>query len=134
MTRRSARNLTLAVAVALVAAAGPTAGTASTAEPPLNRYCSPDGQWCTEVVGSRANEILLKLMTFNGAEHTLCINPPRGKTNCRKLTLTRGATALYHADVLWASKFPRRGRGLYRVTWKLPTGAQLGPELGFRIP
>jgi hypothetical protein len=134
MNRRSAGSLTLAVAVALVVLAGPTAGGASAAQPPLKHYCSPDGQWCTDVVGSKASEILLKLATFNPAGHTLCVNPPRGKTNCRKLTLTRGSTALYHADVRWASKFPRRGGGLYRVTWKLSTGAQLGPALGFKIP
>jgi hypothetical protein len=134
MTRRTARSLTLAVALTLVAVGGPLAGGASAAAPPLKHYCSPDGQWCTDVVGSKANEILLKLATFNAAGHTLCVNPPRGKTNCRKLNLVKGSTALYHADVRWASKFPRRGRGLYRVTWKLATGERLGPALGFKIP
>jgi len=131
MSRFSARRLLPVAALGLLLTLGPGGSVASAKPPPPRSYCAT--AFCTEVAGTKASQISLELGTFNfTASHRVCVNPPRGKTVCRRLSLTRGALALYHGDVYWADKFPHRGRGIYRVRWT-QDGVQLGPVLGFRL-
>ncbi len=94
-------------------------------------YCSPSGDLCYGVV-RRADAIVLRIDTIERyfARYTLCVTSPRARRVCGSFPIFRSG-GLWSSSVRWQRQFPNDGRGRYRVSWRLGTGA-LGPTLGFR--
>jgi hypothetical protein len=115
------------VSVGLLAAA---AALLSPAAPPAS-YCSPSGDYCIAVRGS-GQAALLELATFSfSGRYRLCVADPRERRSCRRFALQRRGD-LFRSRVLWSENFPRRGPGIYRVTWHY-MGVRLGLPLSFRV-
>ena len=119
---RGARVALLALVVAL--------GSAPAAEA-RSAYCSPTGDWCTEVL-KRDGRVYLRLATFSfRGTVRVCVTPPRGDRTCRRSRLRRNRENVHVSSVRWDRRFPTRGRGTYRVRWYYD-GNRLGPALSFR--
>jgi hypothetical protein len=117
----------VAVVLALLLAS-PTSGVAERGP----SYCSRSGDLCYGIVRS-GGTVSLRITTFARyfPRYRLCVQSPGGATTCRSFPIRRQGR-LYGSTVIWYANFPRRGPGLYRVTWRL--GAErLGPTLSFRI-
>jgi hypothetical protein len=107
-----------------------TAALLSPAAPPAS-YCSPSGDYCIAVRGS-GHAALLELATFSfTGRYRLCVADPQARKSCRSFALQRRGD-LYRSRVLWSANFPRRGPGVYRVTWHY-MGVRLGLPLRFRV-
>lgn len=115
---------TLATAIAaLVLAVPASAGAAS-------GYCSPTGDYCYSAKRVRGVQMIsFGTFSFQGTVRT-CVTAPGRRRSCKRLRL-RESNGLYAFDVRWASHFPNRGRGTYKVTFR-GAGSTLGPGVSFR--
>lgn len=143
-------------AVAVAAAVSAPAASAG------GSYCSPayyhddlaGREFCTDVVRTDADsegrrkgfDLRLHQFDYQGPEsYRLCVRPPRGAATCGVFPVGRyqGRRALSvvtwpspapdeSSDVVEPPLFTHRGRGRYRVSWRIG-GHRLGPELAFRV-
>jgi hypothetical protein len=94
-------------------------------------YCSRTGDYCTQVK-RKSGRVYLGLSTFSfRGRYRLCVTTPVRERTCRVARLRRGAHGIYSSTVRWSKRFPKAGRGSYRVRWYYG-GSQLGPALSFR--
>lgn len=135
---REMRRLLSAGLVALAATAALAAPTGAQRQPrkPVAAYCSPTGDICYGVI-NRGGAVYFELTTAARyfLRYRLCVRPPNGRVLCRAYPLrpTPPAGATWSSIVKFAGRYPHRGPGVYRATWRLGTRA-LGPTLRFRLP
>ena len=119
----------LATIAAVVAAALPASPVATSP----SQYCSRSGDVCFGIHRAQGGGIVFRIDTFERyfARYRLCVRPPKGAASCRTFSI-RARSGIFGSSVRWARNFPRRGPGIYRVTWR--QGAQrLGPTLSFPV-
>ena len=93
-------------------------------------YCSPTGDYCTQVK-KKDGRVYLRLATFSFRGWVrVCVRDPRDWRTCRVSRL-RKRGGLYRSSILWNRRYPNAGRGSYRVRWYWQ-GNRLGPALTFR--
>ncbi len=121
------------MAAVLLLAAALSLGPAAPAPRTIASHCSPSGDVCYAVV-NRSGAVHLELTTFANyfVRYRLCVKPTTGAETCRSFPM-RPQEEHSISRVVWYRNFPRRGPGVYRVTWKLGT-SPLGPALRFRLP
>jgi hypothetical protein len=112
-----------AISGALGVAASAQAGTT---------YCSPTGDFCTSVARLKGVRYLrLSTFSFRGLIK-ICVQDPSAARVCHSFRL-RKAGPLYQVKVLWKQHYPKRGAGVYRVTFFYES-TRVGPVLRFRQP
>jgi hypothetical protein len=93
-------------------------------------YCSPSGDFCTEVV-RQGDDAILRIGTFaHRGRYRLCVTAPDGSRVCKRFRLRNDGDGLYVSRVRWSRHYPDEGRGVYRVRWQ--QSGNLGPRLSFR--
>jgi hypothetical protein len=120
-------------AVLLLVAAVSALAPAAPAPRTIASHCSPSGDVCYAVI-DRSGAVHLEISTFAQyfRRYRLCVKPPTGAETCRSFPM-RLQEEHSISRVVWYRNFPRRGPGVYRVTWKLGSNP-LGPALRFRLP
>lgn len=105
------------------------------APPPktLASYCSPSGDVCFGAI-ARRGAVRLELTTAARyfARYTLCVRPPARARRCGSFPTFRGRLGTWYSSVR-LTRFWGTRPGVYRVTWRLRSGA-LGPTLRVRLP
>lgn len=116
------------VAILVLAVTAPGAGATLR---PIDSHCSPSGDFCQGIF--RKDERIkfdMAQFPFRG-KYQLCVKPPRQKRSCGKFKWHRKTGSLFRSRVDFARNFPSKGRGLYRVTWRVD-GTKVGKTLRFR--
>jgi hypothetical protein len=94
-------------------------------------YCSPSGDFCTEIV-RQGDDAILRIGTFaHRGRYGLCVTAPDGSRVCKRFRLRDTGDGLYASRVRWSRHYPDEGNGVYRVRWR-QFGGNLGPRLSFR--
>ena len=94
-------------------------------------YCSPSGDQCYSAKTIKgAVHLLYGTFSFRGRIEA-CVTPPRGSATCKSFRLREEKGGIHAIDVKWSAHFPNRGKGTYRVRYRLD-GSALGPAVTFR--
>ena len=96
-----------------------------------NTYCSSSGDLCYGIRKQRG-VVMLRITTIERyfPRYTLCVTPPGGRRGCGSFPIFKSGRA-WRVDRALEPPVPERGRGRYRVQWRLGSGP-LGPTLSFR--
>ena len=116
--------------VGMLAAAAAVAPAAASA-PAASAYCSESGDLCFGIA-HRRGDVVFRIDTFARyfGRYRLCVRPPGGPAACGAFPVFRNGR-LWSSRIRWTRQYPDRGRGVYRVTWRLGR-TPLGPTLTFR--
>ena len=115
----------LAAAVALVATP------AEARNKVLDQYCSPTGDYCTNLQRANGKTIAeVRTFSFTGT-YQLCVNPPRAGRDCSEFRLRRVPHGIYQGRVKLARHFNLSRDGRYTVSFRYG-GDRLGQALHFR--
>jgi len=95
-------------------------------------YCSPTGDVCFSAKRKKG-DVALRFGTFAlRGKVQACVTAPDRTRKCKTFTLKRGKRDIYAVRVLWSKHFPAKGKGKYRVRWRMPGGGNLGPRISFK--
>lgn len=128
----AAAAVALAVLLALLTLATPSASSAGKAkEKAVDTYCSPTGDYCTEVVRKKGS-YFFKLVTFaHRGKARFCAQPKGRRKTCRRTKLRNDGDGVYLARINWNRKFPSKGSARRKVT-VFAQGSRLGRALSFK--
>ena len=119
-------SVTLAAVVALTAI--PAASAASSV---VDSYCSPTGDYCTQIVKKADGSIVFSIRAFaNYFGHAkACV---KKETRVCRSTSPRKDNGLYFWNIRRQGNYPNEGPGEYKVRWRDSSGNAIGPALYFR--
>lgn len=107
------------------------AGTAGASTKTVDTYCSPSGDYCQGVFREDGRiKLRMSQFPFRG-KYQLCVKPPRSSRSCSKFRWRKKKLGLFRGGVDFASHFPSKRKGLYRVSWRT-SGTKIGKTLRFR--
>ncbi|MBS1879200.1 MAG: hypothetical protein JST31_06790 [Actinobacteria bacterium] len=116
--------------LALAVAAAALAPASASAERALDSYCSPSGDFCIAIAGSkRQPEFVLRSFAFAG-QYKLCLKSPSHDRECGWWRLKKGRHGVYASRVSIADSFFLTEPGHYRVS-AFYAEQQLGRGLDF---
>ena len=128
VTRTWVVRLALVLAAAVAMTLVPSAAQADHRD---NDYCSPSGDYCTEVRKNDGVRLRIGSLAFGG-RYRLCVTTPDDDRTCKEFFMRENDEGFNADSVRWARHFPTEGPGAYRVSWH-KFGDRLGPVLGFHI-
>lgn len=95
-------------------------------------YCSPSGDYCQYVDGSKQRPVF-NLRAFSLTDEIdVCVMSRTKEWTCHSFPMRRGEHGIFVSKVRWHKHFPRDGRGSYRVAWRW-NGYKLGKTLKFSV-
>jgi hypothetical protein len=119
------RKLVVSIVVACALMLAPTGSAA-----PVKKYCSPSGDFCQEVSGTKHRPVFL-FDTFSlRGEIVVCVRAPSQSWSCKNFPLRERKQGVYTSKVNWHKHFPNEGPGKYRVNWQ-QDGQRIGKNLNF---
>lgn len=123
-------NRSIALAATLTALAFLAAVPAAQAR---SSHCSPTGDYCTQI-GKRNGKTVLVISTFSfRGKVRVCVTAPDKSRTCKRFRLLSVGKGVYRSTKGYRANFPKRAKGVYRVTWSTGGSSRLGPVLSFRI-
>ena len=97
----------------------------------IDSYCSPSGDFCQGVIRKNGRiKLVMDQFPLRG-KFQLCVKPPRQSQSCNKFRWRKKKGSLYRRGVDFASNYPSRQKGLYKVSWR-SSGSKVGETLRFR--
>lgn len=119
-------SLLLATAVSLTVL--PAASAASSV---VDSYCSPTGDYCTQIVKKADGSIVFGIRAFANyfGQAKACV---KKETRVCRSTSPRKDNGLYFWNIRRQGNYPNEGPGEYKVRWRDSGGNAIGPALYFR--
>jgi hypothetical protein len=104
---------------------------ASAASHVVDSYCSPSGDYCTQIVKKADGSIVFSIRAFANyfGKATACV---KKETRVCHATTAHKGTHLYFWNIRWQGNYPKEGPGEYKVRWLYSEGTPIGPALYFR--
>lgn len=100
-------------------------------EKAVDTYCSPTGDYCTEIT-RQGSKFFFKLVTFaHRGKAKFCVRPKGGRKTCNKAKLRDDGDDVFLARINWNRNYPSKGKARRKVTIFARDG-RLGPALRFK--
>ena len=97
----------------------------------VDGYCSPSGDYCTQIVKKADGTIVFSIRAFANyfGKATACV---KKETRVCHSTSPRKGNHLYFWNIRWQGNYPKEGPVEYTVHWRYSVGNPIGPALYFR--
>jgi hypothetical protein len=97
----------------------------------VDSYCSPSGDYCTQIVKKADGTVVFSIRAFANyfGRATACV---KKETRVCHSTAPRKGDHLYFWNIRWQGNYPKEGPGDYKVRWRDSGGSSIGPALYFR--
>jgi len=121
--------LSAALVAALSLVAVPATG--ATGSHVVDSYCSPSGDYCTQVVKKADGTIVFGIRAFADyfGKATACVT--KVTRVCHSTTARKDTHGLYLWNIRWQGNYPKEGPGQYKVRWSYAGGSPIGEALYF---
>ena len=104
---------------------------ASAASKVVDSYCSPTGDYCTQIIKKADGSIVFSIRAFANyfGQAEACV---KKDTRVCRSTSPRKDNGLYFWNIRRQGNYPNEGPGEYKVRWRDSGGNAIGPALFFR--